>query len=87
MLTALILVTGTTTVLVLVLLAVVMLGIKQEPPGPLASRPPNAVTALVRRLLGICVRKPDQPPAVNDDRGDPSLFSHDPTRWPKGPAA
>ena len=63
MLTILVLMVGAVMVLVLVLLAVVVVGIKQEPPAEeLTSQPPNVVTAWVRRLLGVYVRKPDQPP-------------------------
>ena len=65
MLTILVLVVGVVMVLVLVLLAVVVAGIKQEPPAEeLTSQPPNAITAWVRRVLGVYVRKPDQPQPV-----------------------
>jgi hypothetical protein len=53
---------GGTMMLVLVVLAVVVVGIKQEPSAKeLPSQAPNALTAWVRRLLGVYVRKPDQP--------------------------
>jgi hypothetical protein len=74
--------------LVLLLLAVVVAAIKQEPQAQeLTSQPPSAITAWVRRLLGVYVRKPDQPPALDEDPEEPFLTAWDPPRWPKGPAA
>jgi hypothetical protein len=62
MLTILLLMIGVVMVLVLVLLAVVVVGIKQEPAAEqMTSQPPSAITAWVRHLLGVCVRKPDLP--------------------------
>ena len=85
MLAILVLMVGAVMVLVLVVLAVVVVGIKQEAPAEeLKRQPPNFVTAWVRRLLGVYVRKPDQPPY--EDRGEPCLTGRDPARWPKGPA-
>lgn len=87
MLTILVLMVGAVMVLVLVLLAVVVVGIKQEPPAEeLTRQPPNVVTAWVRRLLGVYVRKPDQPPPPSEDGGELCLTARDPARWPKGPA-
>lgn len=87
MLTILVLVVGVVMVLVLVLLAVVVAGIKQEPPTEeLTSQPPNAVTAWVRRVLGVYVRKPEQRPTRDEDCGEPCLTARNPVRWPKGPA-
>ncbi len=87
MLTILVLVVGAVMVLVLVLLAVVVVGIKQEPPAEeLTSQPANAITAWVRRLLGVYVRKPDRTSAFDEDRGEPCLTARNPARWPKGPA-
>jgi hypothetical protein len=87
MLTLLAFIVGVVMVLVLVLLAVVVAGIKQEAPTEeLTRQPPTVVTAWVRRLLGVYVRKPDQPPALEEDRGEPCLTAWDPTRWPDGPA-
>jgi hypothetical protein len=72
--------------IVLILLAVVVAGIKQEPPTQeLTSRPPSAATAWVRRLLGVYVRKPDQPPTSAQDHGEPCFTACDPPRWPRGP--
>ncbi len=84
MLTILVLMVGAVTVLVLVLLAVVVVGIKQEPPSEeLKRQPPNVVSAWVRRLLGVYVRKPEQPP--NEDLGEPCHTGWDPARWPNEP--
>jgi len=46
-------------VFILVALAAVVVGIRHEPSGDeLSSRPPTRTAALVRRLLGVSVRKP-----------------------------
>ena len=85
MLIVLVLIVGAVMVLVLILLVVVVAGIKQEPSAEELSRqPPNVITAWVRRLLGVYVRKPEQPPTPDEDRGEPCLTAHDPSRWPKG---
>ena len=87
MLITMLLTVGGVMVLVLILLAVVVAGIKQEPSAEeLTSRPPSLVSALVRRLLGVYVRKPGQPPAPDQDHGEPCLTTWDPRRWPQGPA-
>ena len=87
MLAILYLMVGGAMMLVLVVLAVVVVGIRQEPSAKeLSSRAPNATTARVRRLLGVYVRKPDQPPAFDSDRGEPSITARDSPRWPRGHA-
>jgi hypothetical protein len=74
MLTILLFMVGGATTVVLVLLAVVVIGIKQERSAEeLPSRPPNSTTAWVRHLLGVYVRKPDQPLA---DDGQEGTVSH-----------
>jgi len=86
MLTILVLMVGIVMVLVLSLLAVVVAGIRQEPPAEeLRSQPSNFVTAWVRYLLGVYVRRPEQPSTLNADREEPCLAARDPARWPKGP--
>ena len=86
MLIVLILVVGAMMVLVLMLLAVVVVGIRQEPPAEeLKRQPPNVITAWVRRLLGVYVRKPDQPRTRDEDRGEPCLTALDPARRSKRP--
>jgi hypothetical protein len=86
MLTILVLMVGAVMVFVLILLAVVAAGIKKEPPADeLTSQPANFVTAWVRRLLGVYVRKPERPPTFDTDREEPCLAARDPAQWPKGP--
>jgi hypothetical protein len=47
------------TMFVLVLLVIVVVGIRREPPEEeLAMQAPSLIAALVRRLLGVYVRKP-----------------------------
>jgi hypothetical protein len=85
MLTILVLVVSAVMVLVLVLLAVVVVGIKQEPPAEeLKRQPPNVLTAWVRRMLGVYVRKPDQPPTHGEDCGEPCLSVRNPPAGRKG---
>jgi hypothetical protein len=68
MLTIFVLVIGSVTVLVVLLLVIVVIGIRQEPPSEeLNEQPPSFIAALVRRLLGLYVRKPDSSPSF--DRG------------------
>ena len=60
MFTILVSAAGAVMVLVLVLLGVVVVGIRQEPStNELSSQAPSHIAALVRRLLGVYVRKPD----------------------------
>jgi hypothetical protein len=87
MLTILLLIVGTVMVLVLVVLAVVVVGINREPPAQeLTSQAPSVITAWVRRLLGVYVRKPDQPRVVDADRGEPCPTAWNPPHWPSGPS-
>jgi hypothetical protein len=58
--------------LVLILLAVVVVGIRREPPtAELSSQAPSPISALVRRLLGVYVRRPDTDDV--DNQPDPCL--------------
>lgn len=60
--------------LVLILLAVVVVGIRREPPTTeLSRRAPNPVSAMTRRLLGVSVRRPDPDEA---GRRDTCLAGH-----------
>jgi hypothetical protein len=69
MLTALISLVFAVGGLVLILLAVVVAGIRRElPAAELSSRPPNVLSSMARRLIGVYVRRPD--PAA-DDADDP----------------
>jgi hypothetical protein len=53
--------------LVLAALTVVVIGIRQEPPtAELRTEPPTRTAALVRRLLGVSVLRPDPQPADDD---------------------
>ncbi len=62
MLTVLILVVFAIVVLVLVLLAVVVFAIRQEPRGmEMNNVAPSLIAAMVRRLLGVYVRRPTPP--------------------------
>jgi hypothetical protein len=68
MLTILFLMIGVVMVLVLGLLAVVVIGIRREPPAEeLTSELPSAITAWIRRLLGVYVPKPDPAPLLHED--------------------
>jgi len=74
MLTALFLLVLAIGVLVLILLAVVVAGIRRETPtAELSSRAPGLMAGLVRRLLGVGVRRPE---SADDDRRDPCLAGH-----------
>jgi hypothetical protein len=53
---------GSVTVLVVLLLAIVVIGVRHEPQTEeLSEQAPSLIAALVRRLLGVYVRKPDSP--------------------------
>jgi len=58
--------------LVLAGLAVVVAGIRQEPPAQeLTRQPPRPMARLTRRLLGVYVRTPDPPVITGQQRGEP----------------
>jgi hypothetical protein len=62
--------------LVLVVLAVVVAGIRQEPPSEeLTRQPPRPMASLTRRLLGVYVRRPDPSVITDQQRGEPSHAS------------
>jgi hypothetical protein len=71
MLTALISLVFAVSGLVLILLAVVVAGIRHEPPAELNSRPPGVISAIARRLTGVYVRRPDTEEVGNQP--DPCL--------------
>ncbi len=55
-------------VLVLILLAVVVVGIRRESPATeLSRRAPGLISAMTRRLLGVSVRRPDPDEAGRRD--------------------
>ena len=68
MLTALIMVVIAAVALVLILLAVVVVAIRQEPRDmELDNMAPSLIAVVVRRLLGVYLRRPT-PPADTTDR-------------------
>jgi hypothetical protein len=75
MLTALIFLVIVISALVLGLLAVVVAGIRREPPSAeLSSRAPSLMAGLARRMVGVYVRRPD--PSADADRPDTRLAGH-----------
>jgi hypothetical protein len=67
--------------LVMAVLAVVVIGIRQEPSAQeLTRHPPRRSAKLARRLLGVYVRRPDPPAIPGKQRGEPSH----PARRPDG---
>ena len=55
------------TVLATALLVIVVTGIRLEPPSSeLSTEAPNLIAAIVRRALGVSVRKPDTAEHVRD---------------------
>jgi hypothetical protein len=77
MITILALLIGSMTILAVLLLLIVVIGIRQEPPTEeLSEKAPSLTTVFVRRLLGVYVRKPDSPPrttSLADPIGKPNL--------------
>jgi len=59
--------------LVLVVLAAVVVGIRQEPPAQeLTRQPPSPLARLARRVLRVYVRRPDPAGIPDQHRGEPS---------------
>ena len=91
MLTILLLAVGAVMVIVLILLAVVVIGMRQESStAELRRQAPSLIAALVRRVLGVYVRKPD--PSIDERNAEPCLTASDAgggeshcghTRWSK----
>ena len=91
MLSILVLAVGAAMVLVLVLLVLVAIGMRQEAPTEeLSVQAPSLFAALVRRSLGVYVRKPD--PSLDERHGERWLTERDAgggeshcghTRWSK----
>ena len=68
--------------LVLVVLAVVVVGIRQEPPAQeLTRQAPRLLARVTRRLLGVYVRRPD-PPVITDQLGGEPSHASGPARPP-----
>ena len=72
MLTVLVLAVGAAMLLVLVLLAIVVVGMRQEAPTEeLSMQAPSLFAASIRRLLGVYVRKPDR--SLDEQHDEPCL--------------
>jgi hypothetical protein len=66
MLAILVMVVGSLTILVMLMLVIVVIGIRQEPvTEELNEQAPSLIAAFVRRLLGAYVRKPDSLPNLD----------------------
>jgi K+-sensing histidine kinase KdpD len=66
--------------LVLVMLAVVVIGIRQEPSShELTGEAPRLMARMARRLVGVYVRRPDAR-AIPDKQREPSHRAHSPAR-------
>jgi len=62
-------------------LVVVVVGIRQEPSTTeMRRQPPTLLAALVRRLLGVWVRRPD--PQATDNPSAAESCSAGPSAWP-----
>jgi len=73
MLTALVLVVFAAVALVLILLAVVVIAVRQEPRDmEMSNVAPSLIAAMVRRLLGVYVRRPTSPADSTDRQGKSS---------------
>jgi hypothetical protein len=71
MLTALILVVSAAATLVLILLVVVVVAIRQEPRGiEMSNVAPSLIAVMVRRLLGVYLRRPTPPADRADWQGE-----------------
>jgi len=71
--------------LVLVVLALVVVGIRQEPPAEeLTGHVPRLIARLARRLLGVYVRRPDPPAIPGRRHAEPGRTAHGPARPPDG---
>jgi hypothetical protein len=66
--------------LVLVVLAVVVVGIRQEPSQELSRQAPRLIAGFARRLLRLYVRRPDPSVVPGEQRGEPRHTSRDPAR-------
>jgi hypothetical protein len=66
--------------LVLVVLAIVVVGIRQEPSQELTRQAPRLIARFARRLLRLYVRRPDPSVVPDKRRGEPSHTAHGPAR-------
>jgi hypothetical protein len=73
----------TVSALVMILLVVVVAAIRREPPAAeLSSRAPSVMAGMVRRLLGVSVRRPTR--AAEDERRDVCLAGYKPGHGAEG---
>jgi hypothetical protein len=73
--------------LVLVVLAVVVVGTRQESSAhELTRQAPSLIARLARRLLGVYVRRPDPTVIPDKQRREPGHTAHGPVRQPDGHA-
>jgi hypothetical protein len=88
MLTALILIVLAAIAALLVLLAVVVVGIRQEPRTELSNVAPSPFTAMIRRMVGLYVRRPTCSAVRAPEHGEGSPAGPAPrprtTTWPHG---
>jgi hypothetical protein len=76
---AMLIVSAATMGLVLVVLALVVVGIRQEPPAQeLTGQVPRLIARMARRLLGVYVRRPDPSVIPGQQRAEPSRTGTDP---------
>ena len=84
---AMLILSGAAMGLVLVVLALIVVGIRQEPPAQeLTGQVPRLIARLARRLLGVYVRRPDPSVIPGQRRAEPSHAAHGPARPPDGHA-
>jgi hypothetical protein len=80
---AMVILAGAVMGLVLVVLAVVVAGIRQEPSTQeLTRHAPRLMATLARRLLGVSVRRPDRSVIPDQRRRGPSRTEPGPARRP-----
>lgn len=83
MLTVLVLLILSVTILVGLLLVIVVVGIRQEPPTEeLSEQASSLIAAFVRRLIGLHVRKPGSPPPTIDQGDERRCLACHPARGP-----
>ena len=77
MLTVLILVVFAVVVLVLILLVIVVVAIRQEPrDAEMSNVAPSLIAVVVRRLLGVYLRRPDSPGRQADGERNGPTSTH-----------
>ena len=71
----------TTAVLVTVLLVAMVAGMRREPPtSELSTIAPSLTAAIIRRALGVSVRKPE----IGEHRGETCLTGQGSSGWREG---